>query len=340
MQAGRPQVDQWVLTLEFTHGWRVLGFILSFVVAALIYYLIETPIRLGRVLAGRQQFLGLAAVLSILTISGSLLISRNEGLPGRFVPEVAEILAFRNDVPVPFQACEHLGATVEMMCGLGAKAAPREVLVIGDSHALALSGASDLWLAGEGRGGALIFHHGCMPVLGAGSDQCQQSTQSALSLAERSQGVKEVVLVSIWRQALPEGGKPFDGRWVPETEVAKVFASRLGETVWRLQAAGKRVTIVEPLFAAAREVPSTLAGNIAFGRDWPVDVSLAEHLSTFAPVFAAFDTLENVRRVSLIEPFCDGDTCHAVVDGRPLFTDNNHLAFSQSARVAVLLTED
>ena len=112
---------------------------------------------------------------------------------------------------------------------------------------------------------------------------------------------------------------------------------RLKETVARLEAAGKQVTIVEPLFAAARRVPETLASNIAFDRDWPVDTLLADHHATFSTIFAAFDDVQSVRRISLIEPFCKDGVCRAVIDDRPLFTDNNHLAFSHSERIAAHL---
>lgn len=326
-------------TLEFTLGWRFLGFIASFVVASGVYYLVETPIRRGRVLAGRWLYVGVVVGLSLATISASALIVRNHGAAGRFEPEVAELLELRTDTAKPFQQCDQMAGSIIGLCGLGDDTAQREVLVFGDSHALALSGAIDIWLSGEGRGGALLFAHECMPVLGAGRDRCRRSVENVIDLAERSPEVAEVVLVSIWRQALPEGGKPFDGLWVPEDEVADVFASHLSETVRRLQAAGKRVTIVEPLFAAARNVPETLAANIAFDRDWPIDISLDEHRATFATVSAAFDSLDNVRRVSLIEPFCEDGICHAVADGVPLFTDNNHLAFGQSKRFADLLRE-
>jgi hypothetical protein len=326
-------------TLEFTLGWRLVGFILSFVAAAGVYYIVEVPIRRGRILAGRRLYVVVVVGLSVATISASALIMRNDGVAGRFVPEVAEILEFRNDTAEPFQQCDRLAASVDALCALGDDTALREVIVIGDSHALALSGAMDIWLSDEGRGGALLFAHGCMPVLGAGRDRCQQLIDGILDLVERSPEVTEVVMVSIWRQAVPDGGKPFDGLWVPEGEVAEVFTSHLSETVERLQAAGKRVTIVEPLFAAARRVPETRAANIAFDRDWPVNISLAEHRATFVTVSAAFDELDNVRRVSLIEPFCEDGTCYAIVDGVPLFSDGNHLAFGQSGRIAYLLKE-
>jgi peptidoglycan/LPS O-acetylase OafA/YrhL len=326
-------------TLEFTLGWRFFGFVLSFVVAAGVYYMIETPIRRGRIFAARWLYVGVVVGLSIAMILASTLIMRNDGATGRFVPEVAEILEFRNDTAKPFDQCNSLAASVDALCGLGDDTAPRKVLVIGDSHALALAGAMDIRLTAEGHGGALFYAHSCMPVSGAGYDWCRQPIEGILDLIERSPEVTDVVMVSIWRQALPEGGKPFDGLWVPEGEVAEAFTSHLLETVERLQAAGKRVTIVEPLFAAARSVPETLAANIAFDRDWPIDISLAEHRATFATVAAAFEALDNVHRVSLIEPFCGDGTCYAVVDGVPLFTDNNHLAFGQSAHIANVLKD-
>lgn len=326
-------------TLEFTLGWRFFGFIASFVVASSVYYLVETPIRRGRVLAGRLLYVGVVVGLSVAAISVSALIVLHDGVTARFAPEVAKVLEFRTDTPKPFQQCNRMAASIAGLCGLGDDTAPREVIVIGDSHALALSGAMDIWLSNEGRGGALLFTYNCMPVLGAGRDRCQRSIEDVLNLVERSPEVTEVVMVSIWRQALPDGGKPFDGLWVPEDDVADAFTSHLSQTVRRLQTAGKRVTLIEPLFAAARRVPETLAANIAFDRDWPIDISLADHRATFATVYAAFNSLDNVRRVSLIEPFCEDGTCHTVVDGVPLFTDSNHLAFGQSARFADLLKE-
>lgn len=326
-------------TIEFTMDWRILGFVLSFGAATAIYYLIEMPIRRGRVLAGRAAYLGTAFGLAGALIAVSVLITRDDGMPGRFAPEVIDVLAFRDDTPKPFQACDTPYKTVGEMCALGQDGGPRETMVIGDSHALTLAGALDQWLAGEGRSGAIVFHHGCMPVMGAGRDRCRSAIEDALALAQSSPNVRDVVLVSIWRQGLPGGGKPFDGRWVPEDEVAEVFAARLSQTVARLRAAGKRVILIEPLFAAPRSVPQTLAANLAFGRDWPVDIALSQHQATFAPVFAAFDQVEGegVQRISLIDGFCAGGTCRAVVDGLPLFTDNNHLAFSQSGRMAKIL---
>lgn len=324
---------------EFTLGWRAFGFLLSIFIAAAIYYFVEAPIRNGRVFPNPRVYLGLVAGLSLGMIGLSGVVVSQNGVPSRFVPEVAEILSFRHDTPDIYQDCNRIGASIDQLCVIGRPEAPREVLVLGDSHAPALSGALNIWLTQEQRGGAMVYHNGCLPVLGAGGSRCQDYIDAALSLIEGSSEVTEVVLVSIWRQALPEGGKQFDGVWVPEARVAEVFAERLAETVARIEAAGTTVTIVEPFFAASGRVPETLASNLAFGRDWPVDRSLEEHRTTFETVYAAFDQLLSIRRVSLIEPFCERGVCRAVIEGSPLFTDNNHLAFSHSERIAPGLFE-
>ncbi|MEO9576782.1 MAG: acyltransferase family protein [Tateyamaria sp.] len=327
--------------VEFTFPWRLFGFVLSFAVAAGIYYLIEVPVRRRRVLSKRGHYVGLVASMSVVMIAASGLIQQRGGVPERFAPEVAEILAFRDDSPTLRRHCTKRAALDDATCALGDKSAPREVLVIGDSHARALSGAMDLWLEEQGRGGTLLFNPGCMPVAGAGQGHCRSNIDTALKLAEWSPDFTEVVLISIWRQGLPKGGKPFDGRWVPEAEVEEVFATRLAQTVDRLRTAGKQVTIVEPFFAATGDVPVTLAGNIAFNRDRPVDRSLADHMATFTSVHAAMDNVlgQNVRSLSVIDPFCENGICRAVVDGRPLFTDNNHVAMRHSPTIAAYLQE-
>jgi hypothetical protein len=324
-------------TEEFTPAYRILGFLCSFAAAAAVFYFVEKPLREGRILQGRKSYVLAIAASTIGTIAICGAIVLTEGLPGRFSAKERALLAARDDRPIRFESCERQATSIDDLCRLGDAIASPEVMIIGDSHAQALAGAFNIWLADSGRGGALAFHSGCMPVLGAGKAGCIKSMGSAIRMAEQSSSVKEVILVSIWRQALPKGGQPFLGRWVPEAEVPAVFEAQLKKTVTALEAAGKKVTIVDPLFAAPRSVPDTLAGNLAFGRDWAVNTPLAQHERTFAPVLAAMDRMPSVRRISLLSAFCDRKTCRAVVDGRPLFIDNNHLAQAHSAKVASII---
>ena len=315
---------------EFTIAYRILGFAISFAAASLVYYGFEQPVRHGKLLKNGRRYLLATSGLSIGTVAASAAVFVTDGLPTRFKPEVQEYLEARSDTPVRFEGCERQFTSVDQLCLLGKSGSPPEVIVIGDSHAHALAGAFDLWLAEKGRTGALAFYSGCMPVLGAGRPDCERLIETSLIAVRDEPSVKDVILVSIWRQGLPSKGQPFLGRWVPADEVAQVFEEQLRKTVAMLVGAGKRVTIVDPLFSVSRSVPDTLAGNAAFHRNWPVEVPLAEHRTTFASITSAFDRLSGVKRVSLLGPLCDASVCRAIVNGQPLFTDNNHLAQAHS----------
>ncbi|MEM1361678.1 MAG: acyltransferase family protein [Pseudomonadota bacterium] len=328
--------------LEFSLGWRILGFALSVAVAAALYYGLERPIRAGRWIARPRVYLGTVLGMSLALLALSAVVQRGDGLPGRFTTDVAEIMAYADDWPDAYRPCGYVAdRPLPEVCTIGAAGPSPQVLVIGDSHALAFAGAIDVWLEGRGLAGQLLFHHGCMPVEGAGRGPCPAYAEAALAQAVAMPGIEEVVLVSIWRQALPGDGAPFAGRWVPADEVTDVFTDHLSRSVARLTEADKRVTIIEPFFAASRFVPETWARNIAFGRDWPVATPRAEHEAEFAGVLSAFDAVAgpSVRRVSLLDPFCQEGVCRPEIAGVPLFTDNNHLAFAHSARIAEILAE-
>ena len=327
----------------FTFEWRLAGFALSFALAALIYAWIERPVRRRRVLVGPARFLWAASAGTACLLVLGVLTLRTEGAPGRFPPEVSRLLAYVEDQPEAYNGCRYRpGGDLERACHIGAEEAPKSVLVIGDSHARAFAGAFDGWLAAQGRGGALVFQYGCMPVLRSGGPECGDFAADVVGRALADPGIEEVVLSSIWRQALPEGGKPLDGRWVPPDQVEGVFADLMSETVDRLVRAGKRVTVIDPFFAAKRPVPRTWADNIAFGRTRAVAMPLADHQAEFSNLHALFTRLGglDVRRVSLIAEFCKTGTCIPEVAGRPLFTDANHLAFSHSGLLAEILLRE
>lgn len=329
--------------LVFTFEWRLVGFALSFVLAAFIYAWVEVPVRRRQVLARPGAFLWMAAAGTVCLLVLAVTTLRTEGVPGRFPHEVSRLLAYAEDQPEAYDGCRHYrGINLDSACRIGDGEARRSVLVVGDSHARAFAGAFDGWLRAQGRGGVLIFQYGCMPVVRSGGPECENFATEVVELALADPSIEEVVLSSIWRQALPAGGKPLDGQWIPADRVMNVFSALMGEMVDLLVASGKQITIVDPFFAAQRAVPRTLAGNLAFGRARSVEMPLAEHLNTFAPLLDLFASLEGprVRRISLIADFCETGTCIPEAAGRPLFTDANHLAYSHSALLAGILLRE
>ncbi len=323
---------------EVPRGLRVAGLGLSVLCAWAIYALVETPVRQGRVLARPRAFLAVAGTLSLGLMAASAVVVRSGGLPGRFPPEVQRLLAVARDVPRGFEHCEYRGGAQVQPCRIGTPGVAPSVLLIGDSHARALAGAFDLYLRQTGKAGLFGFSSGCLPVPGAESDICSRFVAAALQRAAEPD-IAEVVFESIWRQPYEGTGMLFDGAWVPHAEAGAVFADRLTRMTAALTAAGKRVVLIEPLYAAPHRVPDTLARNLAFGQHWPVDTPYAAYRATFAPLFSAFGqaAAAGARRVSLIGELCRSGTCPGTWEGRPVFSDNNHLAFGMSSYMAGVL---
>ena len=317
---------------EFSLPWRVTGFVLSFVLAWLIYALVETPIRQGKRLRAPRLFLGAAGSVSAVLVAASFLILSQNGLPQRFAPEVAEILAYKDDEARGFRSCENrLRPSGSDPCRLGDPDAVPDMLVFGDSHANAFAHAIDLWLARTGRAAYFSFSHGCLPVGNLGPPDCEAHFDAALSFVDDTPGIDTVMILSIWLHPYG-GGMLHEGRWTPAGEIEDVFVAELRNSVQAFADRGAGVVLVDPFFLSPSQVPRALAGNLAFGRNWPVDKPLEAYRAEFARLFAAFDAASDVgaRHISLIGDLCRGGVCRAIHDSRPVFTDNNHIADAMS----------
>lgn len=320
---------------ETGYGWRVFGLGLSVFLAWAILHFIETPIRSGHVFKTPRDFLGGGAAVTAALGLVCLVGWQTAGLPQRFDPQVAAWLAYAEDRPSQYEPCDWPVSG----CPLGPKGAPT-VAVVGDSHAQALAGAFDIWLNRVRQPGILMFGSACLPIPGTGNPRCAAFAKSAIAQIEVSPTIRTVFLVSIWRQ--PYGGKGLlvDGRFLRGAEAVRpAFEKALEATVVRLRAAGKTVVLIDPLYAAPHRVPATLARNLAFGTDWPVDTPLNAHRYDFALLYTAFERAERsgALRLSLIDDLCRNDICPGTLNDTPLFVDGNHIRFGLSSAFADIL---
>lgn len=307
------------------HGWA--GFGLSILLAAAIWRFVEAPIRHSRAIASpRRAFFAAGSCVTLLigvTLAGVL----SDGFPNRFPAEARRYLAFAEDTPKPFFSCEANNAGMGP-CALGRGDTASEVAVIGDSHAQALAGAFDLWLKQEGRSGELWFHHGCIPVLDMGPRRCPSFLERAISAL--TDDVDTVFLVSAWRHA----PNVFGGVYLSAGEAAdRALSERLELTIERLSATGRKIVLVEPMFAAPADVPERLAWNATRNTDLPLNQKRADHDRSYAALFDVFQDFEEkgkVHRLSLIEDLCRDGTCRTTLHGTPVFRDSNHLRFGLS----------
>lgn len=307
--------------------WRWAGFFFAIVLAWAIWRFVEDPIRRGRVLPTARQFLLGAGLTTAVLLAVSLAGTLTKGFPNRFAPEVQALLAYGDDQPWDLMACE-VSKRNPRPCPLGAETEPASVMVIGDSHSLAMGGALDLWLEDIGRGGALWFHHGCLPTLGAGDANCLDFLDRAM-VAAADDSVETILLISSWRHA----PGIFEGLFLEAAEADAGLTRALDATLEKLTALGKRVILVDPIFYASNPVPTALARNLHFGTDLAVDRPYSEYLAQNETLFGIFDAAiatHGVARVSIVQDLCQGGTCRAIYDDAPVFTDNSHVRFGMS----------
>jgi peptidoglycan/LPS O-acetylase OafA/YrhL len=322
--------------------WRLSALGLSVMLAWAIYRLIEHPIRTRSILAHPVTYSATAGGLTLGLLVVSVVSIHKDGLPERFSPEVQRLLAYASDRPEGFHHCQFTPEvqTLNTLCRLGVEGHAPSVLVIGDSHAETLAGAVDLWLDDTGRTAAFMFAHACLPVLNVGPSRCSDFVAQTLSAALDDPGINEVILISSWR--FFEGpGLVIDGRWLEHPDTYSVFSNRLAFTVQNMVTDGKVVTLIEPLFSAPVSVPQGLAQKLAFGWNQPINTDLDEHRAVFSELYAAFDRAEaaGARRISLIDELCADGICRSAWQGRPVFTDNSHLAFGMTPYIAQVLRE-
>lgn len=320
---------------EFTLPWKLFGFVLSFLLAWAVYALVEAPIRSYRVLQTKARFGIAAGISTIALIVGSAFISAHGGLPERFTPEVTDLLAFQNDEPLTFRECIGKLAPDAAPCRLGDPTATPRFLVIGDSHANAYAEAINKWLIRDGEAALFSFQHGCLPVWGMGPERCTSQVSRALDLIEADSNIDAVLLISIWRQAY-ERGVLADGKWVSGAHAAEAFDIKLQETVAAFADKNVRTVLIEPFFSTSKSTLRTMASNIAFQRDWPTHEDRSTYEATFARLFDTFSKAERLgaKRVSLIDDFCSANICSGLYEGRPIFTDTNHVASWLSDRLS------
>ena len=323
---------------DYSWSYRAAGLLVSVLLAWAVWRFVETPIRS---MAISLRSIGLRfGIVTIAIACAAGVIFTGAGLDGRFSKETQRFLSFQEDWPGPaYKACDEFAPGP---CPIGTGQEAPRVFAFGDSHAMSLSPALDAWLKDDMRPGVFNYATLCLPVAGTGLDRCARFTERMLRTVEQMPSIETVLLVSSWRQPYGPNGLLVNGEWSPPGATQPAFSAALVETVRRLQAAGKEVVLVEPLFTAPRAVPETLAKNTAFGRSWSVDTPIETYRQHFVQLFEAFEMAEaaGARRISLIRDFCSDGLCRGVRNGQPMFADSNHLAAGMAPEVAEILRRE
>jgi hypothetical protein len=235
------------------------------------------------------------------------------------------------------------------LCHIGATSAAPTFLLWGDSHADSIAGAVATAAKAHGQAGLFAAKAACQPLLDVqriGKDAtCVEFNRAVAALVTGHERIGTVILAARWviaargtRYKFEPGDRVEirDAEFTAGEDNEAVFRRGLARTLEALANAHKRIVVIGPLPEIGWRVPDALAKA-------PLDVgpTVAEFRSRQQPVLRAFAALAAKVPFEVIWPqrvLCNTDRCPAVVDGKPLYRDEEHVSAYGAHRLVPLLS--
>lgn len=334
---------------EFQHApFAILGgMLLTLALAHLSYIWIEVPAR--RRLEQTSIPVGATLIATVVGVAviPALWAKENEGVSGRF-PSAIELVAAeaQNINPRNRECHSHTGKT-SPSCVYGDPT--WKVIAIGDSHLSAtITGIAQAHTPGAGV--VQWSYTGCQYVPGIRPTPEKLARQptgwACLQFGEwaRSQLStlpSDISVVILNRYAHAAMGLNEDDSVVarPDVYFSKIyplatpefmseFSQHITQTACDL-AKKRTVFLVRPIPEIGMDVPKTLSRRMAWGRTDDISISIEEYRKRNAWVWAAQDAARDQCGVRILDPtlyLCDVRRCYGSKNGRPLYSDDDHLS--------------
>ena len=321
---------------NYSLSWRLAMFTLSIVLSAVIYHLIENPFRHKRVFAtGKQLARGYLTVL-MATATIFAIIEFTDGIPERFPDDVVRLANFTNDKTPLLDECQFHDrdlSKVNDYCTVGMPGKNPQWLIYGDSHAWAAHSAIDKWLKKNDQSGLFVFQHACPPLIGIhlfrDKGNCFNFNTKIANFVKSQPDIKNVFLISIWRQALGGLSTSFDIKPTSEESIA-LFGKQFSSTVKYFSNIDKNVFVWEPVPGAKGSVPNIMAQDTLTNQHSDIRFSKDEYLSEYGFFFKALNQNADLieQSFSPSKALCNTQYCNVVIDGKPAYFDGNHMTRS------------
>lgn len=315
---------------------------LSAALATASWAIIEQPARRLNARLRLRDLLLPVGVATALLIGTTVVASIGKGWPGRFPPEISQILAARSDyLASPARAClqgalrKSTSLTPDEIdagaCHFG-RNGPADVVIWGDSHAGALIPAFEAMPAN--RSAILLARPGCppgdglQPLGGVFSEDNAAECVDFNAMVARyidARPPKAVLLIARW-------GFHLDHEWIAADGAGRArfaeenVADSLRRLVAALTAKGIRVGILAPVPYPGIEVPEALARDITLGGSGEKGLSLQDYSAQNTDALQLLRALQGAQVIEVAPALCKDGTCPFAQDGQPVFVDSSHLS--------------
>lgn len=321
---------------------RLLIIALCLAIAVLIYRYIEKPLRKsGRAIEHSWK---LATLLAGAAVVGTVIFQLG-GLPNRwaasFGDDVAAYQRSQSKLNLGVVDCEMKARLDHATCHSFSKFGNADVAIIGDSHAGAIFPAISAQFAKSGKQNMWIGENSCPFLLGFERDSnCGSDPDKIFDYLKEAQGIHDVLLISRWSLYANNQWYGAAEENEGEQQLSSTIDSKLADP--RAILLTSLSASLTALFNSSKEV--TLVLNVPEMGVLP-SRCLARPLREHPPAcqVAKKDYQERSAamgeivmqlqqyfpRLRIIDPstlLCDTDFCKAKLDGKFMYSDDDHLS--------------
>lgn len=290
---------------------------------------IEQPFRVRNKTYNRKALFGLSALAITLFASAGYYISKSDGIPSRFNDEILGLAYVHKG---PQTELIKISGEPWVLKKIGDKTNEPSFLIIGDSHANAVSGGIHEVALSQNISGILIKQPGCIPTLDITPNELSAEC-SAFNKFTRNYmkdlNIDHIVLIARW-SVYP--------KWISKTSVhggneqSRARTSQLlNQTIQTYQKKGIKVTLVSEVPRMPKTLaPSILGRNLYLhGERTDEKLTKKQHLEYQKFALPILESAARENGITLIHPYktlCPNEYCDAVKDGKNLYYDDDHLS--------------
>lgn len=324
--------------------------LLAAIAAWLSYLFVESPFRTQRAASNRVALFGSAATVLFALAAGGVAITAYGGFPGRFAPAMLELV--RGEVMTPAASSATLADVRKgRLPILGNRADPLQLLVWGDSHAMAILPAVELLCKERRVSACYAVHSSTAPVIDyVHTDRYSRGSAAPAFAAAvidyvRESRVPNVLLAARWSGYLAKTERTSHHATIPLSKGSDAgFEESLIKTLVLLREAGAQPWVLTEVPAHPVDVPKALRTKLLFGTNpdcYRATAAIYSLQNNDMHFLQAAIRDAGARCVDVSDYLFDPETnCYLIeAHGAPLYIDQHHLSEAGAVCVAAGLGE-